>query len=81
MNRIEETLALKIELPALDPIWKHFERFSLYDDLKTLYSKVIPEIAKFEQKIINFNTTIEKNHLIIREFDNSMSQKVNKVTL
>ena len=81
MDNIEKALALKIELPALDPLWKHFERFSLYDDLKTLYGKVIPEIAKFEQKIINFNTTIEKNHLIIREFDNSMSQKVNKVTL
>ena len=81
MDTIEKSLALKIELPALDPLWKHFERFSLYDDLKTLYSKVIPEIAKFEQKIINFNTAIEKNHLIIREFDNSMSQKVNKVTL
>ena len=81
MDKIERSLALKIELPTLDPIWKHFERFSLYDDLKTLYNKVIPEIAKFEQKIINFNTAIEKNHLMIREFDNSMAQKVNKVTL
>ena len=48
MDKIENQLALKIELPSLDPIWKHFERFSLYDDLKTLYNKVIPEIAKFE---------------------------------
>lgn len=60
-------------MTAIKPIWKHFERFSLYEDLKTLYSKVIPEIAKFEQKIINFNTTLEKNNLIMREFDNSIA--------
>jgi len=35
-------------------IWKHFQRFAEYEDLKDLYQKVVPEIAKFEQKMIVF---------------------------
>lgn len=35
-------------------IWRHFRRFAEYDDLKDLYSKVIPSLAKFEQKIIDY---------------------------
>lgn len=54
IQRFEMQLDDKIELPILQPIWKNFERFALYDDLKDLYSKVLPEIVKFEQRIINF---------------------------
>lgn len=32
-------------------IWDYFTRFAEYSDLKDLYNKVIPELAKFEQKI------------------------------
>lgn len=35
-------------------IWDYFKRFADYSDLKDLYNRVIPEIAKFEQKIIDF---------------------------
>lgn len=34
-------------------IWRHFQRFAEYNDLKDLYSMCIPELAKFEQKLIN----------------------------
>lgn len=33
-------------------IWKQFQRFCEYSDLKDLYNRVIPELQKFEQKII-----------------------------
>ena len=62
-------------------IWKHFERFALYSDLKELHNLVIPEIGKFENRIISFNTEIEKTNLIIEQFDHSIAQKSNKVTL
>jgi len=42
-------------------IWKHFQRFSEYDDLKDLYGKVIPEIAKFEEKVIQFSNEMDKH--------------------
>ena len=40
---------MKLELDNLNPLWKHFERFSLYDDLKDLHSKLMPEISKIEK--------------------------------
>ena len=54
------------------------KRFALYDDLKELHNKVLPEIAKFEQRIIELDSLHEKNNLIIREFDNSIAQKASK---
>ena len=62
-------LDLKVEKEDLTELWLHFDRFSLYEDLKSLHSKVIPEIAKFEQKLINYSYEIEKNKLIIKQFD------------
>lgn len=38
----------------------HFQRFAEYSDLKELYKKTLPEIAKFEQKIIEFKDDHEK---------------------
>ena len=35
-------------------IWRHFQRFSEYEDLKQLYMKCIPEIARFEQRLLDF---------------------------
>ena len=81
MDGLRRELDKKIEQEDLQKIWKHFDRFSLYDDLKVLYGKVIPEIAKFEQKIIGFNCDIEKQNLILREFDSNLAQKTNKVAL
>ena len=70
----------KIDLPYLDPLWKNFERFALYDDFKDLYGKVMPEIKKFESRIIIIDKEIDKNNQIIQEFDKSISQKANKVS-
>lgn len=47
-------------------IWKHFQRFAEYEDLKDLYNRVIPEIAKFEEKIINYERDVENSKCIIR---------------
>jgi hypothetical protein len=44
----------KLDQKDVAKIWAHFQRFAEYGDLKDLYNKVLPEIAKFEQKIINF---------------------------
>ena len=35
-------------------IWKHFQRFCEYEDLKDLYSRTMPEINKFEGRLIQF---------------------------
>ena len=41
-------------------IWDNLQRFAEYNDLKDLYNKCIPELAKFESKIIEFHTEVEK---------------------
>ena len=48
IDTIHQSLELKVETKELTPIWKHFERFALYEDLKDLYNIVIPKIANFE---------------------------------
>ena len=45
----------------------------MYQDLKDLYVKCLPEIAKFELKIINFQGELKKTDLIIRQFDEALS--------
>lgn len=62
----------------MTPIIENSKRFALYDDLKDLHNKCIPEIAKFESRLIELDSLYEKNNLIIREFDNSLAQKASK---
>lgn len=50
-------------------IWRHFQRFAEYSDLKELYGKCVPQIAKFEQKIINQADLLEKFNQILLKFD------------
>ena len=59
----------KIEVPALKPLWKNFERFALYSDFRDLYDKTLPEIVKFEQRIINITKDMEDSKSIITSFD------------
>ena len=61
--------------------WRQLQRFAEYEDMKDLYSKVIPEIAKFEQKIMDFEVNVQKNDLIIRQFDETIAHKSDKILL
>ena len=45
---LKNLINTKIDSSSIKPIWKHLERFALYEDLKHLHNMVIPEIAKFE---------------------------------
>ena len=56
LNRYQECLSQKLDVNEGTKFWKHFQRFAEYSDLKSLHNKVIPELAKFEQKIINFES-------------------------
>ena len=80
LEQFEWLIEDKIDKHALEPIWKNFERFALYEDFKDLYNKTLPEIKKFEERIISFDAEIEKNIQIIKEFDISITQKANKVS-
>ena len=62
-------------------IWRTLQRFAEYNDLKELYQRCIPEIAKFEQRIIDFQGSIDRFNEIIRHFDESLIHKVDKALL
>ena len=62
-------------------IYRHFKRFAEYEDLKELYSKVVPEIAKFEGKLIEFTYQNQQTENIIRRFDENLTNKADKYGL
>jgi hypothetical protein len=41
----------------------------------------MPEIKKFEDKIINFSISLEKTDIIMRRFDEIMTEKASKMDL
>jgi hypothetical protein len=55
-----EMLKEKVDFTEIERIWKNFEKFAMYDDLKDLYMKTIPEIFKFEGKIEEHRRDVEK---------------------
>lgn len=54
-------------------LWRHFQRFAEYNDLKLLYNKFMPELVKIEQKIMDFTLEIDQTRLIIRRFDENVA--------
>ena len=60
-------------------IWRHFQRFSEYEDLKNLYQKFMPFAVKFENTAIDVDDQINDFKIILRDFDEKLMLKVNKV--
>lgn len=50
-------------------IWRYFTRFAEYDDLKDLYNRCIPQISKFEERLIDNAKEQDRLEEIIRRFD------------
>ena len=44
----------KLDIEDGQKIWRHFQRFAEYSDLKDLYFKCMPAIAKYEQQLQEF---------------------------
>ena len=62
-------------------IWRNMKRFAEYTDLKDLYSRCIPEIVKFDGKIMELQCNVNDFTEIIRRFDEHLTQKVDKSTM
>jgi hypothetical protein len=59
-------------------IWEHFQRFAEYSDLKDLYNKCIPPLAKFEQKLIDYESEYVKITQVVARFDENLFKKASK---
>ena len=78
LTNIYPKIDLKMNMSDGTQIWTEFGKYSRHDDLVNLYNIVNPEIAKFEQKIIDFSTEYEKMKQIIAKFDQDLMRKSNK---
>ena len=66
---IEEEVALKMNITEGQEIWKYFQKFAVYDDLKDLYHRCVPAIASFEDKLQLIRDDLKRMQEIIRSFD------------
>lgn len=66
LSNIYPKIDLKMNMSDGTQIWSEFGKYSRHDDLVNLYKLVNPEIAKFEQKIIDFSTEYERMKHMIR---------------
>lgn len=80
-NNQTELLKAKVDFEEIEKLWKNFEKYSMYEDLKDLYMKTVPEIYKFEQKIEEHRRDIEKQSEVLRRFDEVISDKASKGNL
>ena len=78
MKKYNVDLGSKINVSDGARIWHHFQRFAEYDDLKELYKKTVPQIAKYEESILKFEVEVIKYREIIRKFDEHLMTKSNK---
>ncbi len=80
-NSQTELLKTKVDFPELEKIWMQFDRYCMYDDLKDLYTKTVPQIAKFEVKLEEFSRDIVRQQQILGRFDEILSEKASKGNL
>lgn len=81
MKRMTAEMAKQLTVKDGQRIWRTFQRFAEYHDLKDLYQKCMPEISKFECRIMDFQASIDKFNEIIIRLDENISQKVDKSSM
>ena len=74
----DDRLAAKTSTEETQQIWDNFNRFAFYDDLKDLYNRTLPELSKFEERIIKQNAMLEKSEIILRRYDEVITEKASK---
>ena len=80
LTKADKEIQRKVERDEIKKLWDHFQRFAEYKDLKHLHSIVIPEIVKFEQKIINNDKKLNQYDEIIRNYDEVIQTKFSKIS-
>ena len=59
-------------------MWQYLQRFPHYEELHELHNKFLPELAKVEQQINQFQLDMKNHQLIIRRFDEDICHKGSK---
>ena len=62
-------------------MWQNFSKYALYQDYKDLYTRTVPEVKKFEEKMIKHDVDMQKTLAMVRRFDEVVTEKANKLEL
>jgi len=62
-------------------LWANFNKYAVYTDLQDLYSKCLPSISSFEDKLYEYHHEIIKSTQMMRRFDEVLCQKANRSEL
>ena len=61
-------------------IWQNFRKYAQYNELQELYKKVVPEIGKFEDKLIASHKHMDQLDELIRRLDEVVCGKTDRDT-
>ena len=81
VQSIKKELTLKLSSKDKFDLKALIKECALVDDLKELYNKTIPQISKFEKKIIDFDLQAQQTMIIVRRFDQVLAEKANRQTV
>ena len=59
-------------------LWKRFQQYAEYGDLKDLYQKVMPQLRGFEERLMEAQRENTKFQEILRRFDEVLTDKASK---
>lgn len=78
IGRLKREMEEKAENEEVAKIWHHFLNYAEYKELKELYNKVMPELARYEQQTLESTDEIARFREIIVRFDEVLSEKSSK---
>lgn len=78
---MDAELSKKTDKSETAKIWEQFKNYALYQDLKDLYSKVLPPLSGFECKMEEMSASYEQSKEMIRRYDEVMSEKASKTAI
>ena len=81
IHQLNEGLDEKMAHKEGKKIWTNFRKYAQYDELQTLYKKVLPAISSFEDKLKDTNDKNERIDLMIRRLDELICLKADRTTL
>ena len=59
-------------------LWDHFKDYATFEDFKDLYDRCLPQIQRFEKRLVDFDLNNARMHEIVRSFDENISTKASK---
>lgn len=81
LKGVQNILPKKAEQLEVRRVWKNFENYCSYQELKDLYNKVMPTLQRYDAKMMDMSRDYERSKEIIRRYDEVLLEKANKLAV